>query len=39
MKVVGTEIDRLTHEIAKERLRALETEGRFLESRYAPTGE
>jgi hypothetical protein len=39
MKVVGTEIDRLTHEIAKERLRALETEGRFLESRYAPKGE
>jgi hypothetical protein len=34
MKVVGTEIDRLTSDLAKERLRALETEGRFLESRY-----
>jgi hypothetical protein len=34
LRVVGGEIDRLTQEIAKERLRALETEGRFLESRY-----
>ena len=34
LRVVGGEIDRLTQELAKERLRALETEGRFLESRY-----
>ncbi len=34
LKVVGTEIDRLTHDLARDRLRALETEGRFLESRY-----
>jgi hypothetical protein len=34
LKVVGSEIDRLTTDIARERLRALETEGRFLESRY-----
>ena len=34
LRVVGGEIDRLTQEIAKERLRTLETEGRFLESRY-----
>lgn len=34
LKVVGGEIDRLTADLARERLRALETEGRFLESRY-----
>lgn len=34
LQVVGTEIERLTGELARERLRALETEGRFLESRY-----
>jgi hypothetical protein len=34
LKVVGGEIDRLTSDLARERLKALETEGRFLESRY-----
>jgi hypothetical protein len=34
LKVVGSEIDRLTSDLARERLKALETEGRFLESRY-----
>jgi hypothetical protein len=34
LKVVGQELDRLTTDLARERLRALETEGRFLESRY-----
>ncbi|MFN7400178.1 MAG: hypothetical protein ACK5SX_14225 [Sandaracinobacter sp.] len=34
LKVVGAEIDRLTSDLARERLKALETEGRFLESRY-----
>ena len=34
LQVVGSEIERLTTDIARERLRALETEGRFLESRY-----
>jgi hypothetical protein len=34
LRVVGGEIDRLTTDIARERLRALESEGRFLESRY-----
>jgi hypothetical protein len=34
LRVVGREIDRLTADLAKERLQALETEGRFLESRY-----
>lgn len=34
LKVVGSELDRLTTDLARERLRALETEGRFLESRY-----
>lgn len=34
LRVVGSEIDRLTQALATERLRALETEGRFLESRY-----
>ena len=37
LKVVGTEIDRLTDDLARERMQALETEGRFLESRYGPT--
>lgn len=36
LKVVGAEIDRLTGDLARERLQALETEGRFLESRYGP---
>lgn len=36
LKVVGSELDRLTTDLARERLRALETEGRFLESRYGP---
>jgi hypothetical protein len=36
LKVVGSEIDRLTSDLARERLKALETEGRFLESRYGP---
>lgn len=39
LRVVGGEIDRLTQELAKERLRALETEGRFLESRYGAKKE
>jgi hypothetical protein len=34
LKVVGGEIHRLTTDLARERLKALETEGRFLESRY-----
>ncbi|TPE60536.1 hypothetical protein FJQ54_11095 [Sandaracinobacter neustonicus] len=34
LRVVGGEMDRLAKELATERLRALETEGRFLESRY-----
>jgi hypothetical protein len=34
LKVVGGEIDRLTSDLARERMKALETEGRFLESRY-----
>jgi hypothetical protein len=39
LKVVGTEIDRLTSDLARERLKALETEGRFLESRYGPKAD
>lgn len=34
LKLVGAEIGRLTDEIARDRLNLLETEGRFLESRY-----
>lgn len=34
LKVVGTEIDRMTTTIARESLTALEVEGRFLETRY-----
>ena len=37
LKVVGTEIDRMTTTIARESLTALEVEGRFLESRYKGT--
>ena len=39
LKVVGSELDRLTTDLARERMRALETEGRFLESRYGGTGK
>jgi len=37
LKVVGTEIDRMTTTIARESLTALEVEGRFLETRYKGT--
>lgn len=39
LKVVGGEINRLTTDLARERLKALETEGRFLESRYGAGGK
>ncbi len=39
LKVVGSEIDRLTSDLARDRLKALETEGRFLESRYGPKAD
>ena len=37
LKVVGSEIERMTTTIARERLDALEVEGKFLESRYSGT--
>lgn len=37
LQVVGSELERLTTDLARERIRALETEGRFLESRYGPS--
>lgn len=39
LKVVGSELERLTTDLARERIRALETEGRFLESRYGGAGK
>ncbi len=39
LKVVGGELERLTTDLARERIRALETEGRFLESRYGGAGK
>jgi hypothetical protein len=34
LKLVGDELERLTHALTKDSLEALEVEGRFLESRY-----
>jgi len=36
LKVVGTELDRLSAALARDSLTALEVEGRFLESRWQP---
>ncbi len=38
LAVVSTEIDRLEKALARDRLMALETEGRFLESRWSRKG-